>query len=165
MIYWNILLAGYAHADFIMLKAPLSDDDGILIDAHSLFINEFSMTRESNIDQKDHNTPFFMSACKVIDCYSNMLAAGVRIHMEWGFLTATISRDYGNKTLLPVWWIGVAISIDRVGILVTLAIIFALQTRFVLRPITTPNGIVPFQLRYLGAEAAFNGDKKRFHQS
>ncbi|KAL0414964.1 UNVERIFIED_CONTAM: Calcium-transporting ATPase 9, plasma membrane-type [Sesamum latifolium] len=47
--------------------------DGILMNGHSLAIDESSMTGESKIVHKDHKAPFLMSGCKVADGAGTML--------------------------------------------------------------------------------------------
>ncbi|CAN6918989.1 unnamed protein product, partial [Brassica oleracea] len=89
--------------------------DGVLISGHSLAIDESSMTGESKIVNKDQNSPFLMSGCKVADGVGSMLVTGVGINTEWGLLMASISEDTGEETPLQVRLNGLATFIGIVG--------------------------------------------------
>ncbi|KAL0319527.1 UNVERIFIED_CONTAM: Calcium-transporting ATPase 9, plasma membrane-type [Sesamum angustifolium] len=100
--------------------------DGILMNGHSSFANESSMTGESKIVHKDHKAPFLMSGCKVADGAGTMLVTGVGINTEWGLLMASISEDNGEETPLQVRLNGVATFIGIVGLSVALLVLVVL---------------------------------------
>lgn len=136
--------------------------DGILINGHSLAIDESSMTGESKIVRKDQKAPFLMSGCKVADGYGSMLVTAVGINTEWGLLMATISEDNGEETPLQVRLNGVATLIGQVGLLVAFAVLFVLWTRFFSGHTENPDGTVQFKPGKTSAKTAFNGAIKFF---
>lgn len=104
--------------------------DGILINGHSLAIDESSMTGESKIVHKDQKAPFLMSGCKVADGVGTMLVTGVGINTEWGLLMASISEDTGEETPLQVRLNGVATFIGIVGLSVAVSVLAVLLGRY-----------------------------------
>ncbi|KAI4355895.1 hypothetical protein L6164_004623 [Bauhinia variegata] len=104
--------------------------DGVLINGHSLAIDESSMTGESKIVHKDNKTPFLMSGCKVADGVGSMLVTGVGINTEWGLLMASISEDTGEETPLQVRLNGVATFIGIVGLSVAVCVLLVLLGRY-----------------------------------
>ncbi|KAG4145762.1 hypothetical protein ERO13_D05G114200v2 [Gossypium hirsutum] len=100
--------------------------DGVLVNGHSLAIDESSMTGESKIVYKDKNEPFLMSGCKVADGVGTMLVTGVGINTEWGLLMASISEDTGEETPLQVRLNGVATFIGIVGLSVAVSVLVVL---------------------------------------
>ncbi|CAA2991457.1 calcium-transporting ATPase 9, plasma membrane-type [Olea europaea subsp. europaea] len=118
--------------------------DGILINGHSLAIDESSMTGESKIVHKDQKSPFLMSGCKVADGAGTMLVTGVGINTEWGLLMASISEDTGEETPLQVRLNGVATFIGIVGLTVALSVLIVLLTRFFTGNSKNADGSVQF---------------------
>ncbi|KAL3632815.1 Calcium-transporting ATPase 9, plasma membrane-type [Castilleja foliolosa] len=118
--------------------------DGILMNGHSLAIDESSMTGESKIVQKDHKSPFLMSGCKVADGAGTMLVTGVGINTEWGLLMASISEDNGEETPLQVRLNGVATFIGIVGLSVALLVLVVLLVRFFTGTSLNPDGTAQF---------------------
>ncbi|XP_057855556.2 calcium-transporting ATPase 5, plasma membrane-type isoform X1 [Cryptomeria japonica] len=104
--------------------------DGILIEGHSLSIDESSMTGESKFVHKDQKNPFLMSGCKVADGYGTMLVTGVGLNTEWGVLMASISEDNGEETPLQVRLNGVATFIGKVGLTVAVVVLIVLLIRY-----------------------------------
>ncbi|KAL0354392.1 UNVERIFIED_CONTAM: Calcium-transporting ATPase 9, plasma membrane-type [Sesamum radiatum] len=118
--------------------------DGILMNGHSLAIDESSMTGESKIVHKDHKAPFFMSGCKVADGAGTMLVTGVGINTEWGLLMASISEDNGEETPLQVRLNGVATFIGIVGLSVALLVLVVLLARYFTGTSRNADGSVQF---------------------
>ncbi|KAM7471943.1 hypothetical protein LguiA_010126 [Lonicera macranthoides] len=118
--------------------------DGVLITAHSLAIDESSMTGESKIVHKDQKAPFMMSGCKVADGAGTMLVTGVGINTEWGLLMASISEDNGEETPLQVRLNGVATFIGIVGLAVALFVLAILLARFFTGHSKNADGSVQF---------------------
>ncbi|KAK4427477.1 Calcium-transporting ATPase 9, plasma membrane-type [Sesamum alatum] len=118
--------------------------DGILMNGHSLAIDESSMTGESKIVHKDHKAPFLMSGCKVADGAGTMLVTGVGINTEWGLLMASISEDNGEETPLQVRLNGVATFIGTVGLSVALLVLVVLLSRFFTGTSRNADGSVQF---------------------
>ncbi|KAG6509192.1 hypothetical protein ZIOFF_034583 [Zingiber officinale] len=135
--------------DVVPLKiGDLVPADGIVITAHSLAMDESSMTGESKVVgsfsfsifflsffasvlmfikskkknsykvHKDQKAPFLMAGCKVADGYGNMLVTAVGMNTEWGILMASISEDNGEETPLQVRLNGLATFIGIVGLTV-----------------------------------------------
>lgn len=104
--------------------------DGILIEGHSLSIDESSMTGESKFVHKDQKNPFLMSGCKVADGYGTILVTGVGLNTEWGVLMASISEDNGEETPLQVRLNGVATFIGKVGLTVAVFVLIVLLIRY-----------------------------------
>ncbi|KAH9304952.1 hypothetical protein KI387_009356, partial [Taxus chinensis] len=104
--------------------------DGILIEGHSLSLDESSMTGESKFVYIDHKNPFLMSGCKVADGYGTMLVTAVGLNTEWGVLMASISEDNGEETPLQVRLNGVATFVGKVGLTVAVLVLIVLLIRF-----------------------------------
>ncbi|XP_064959076.1 calcium-transporting ATPase 5, plasma membrane-type isoform X4 [Musa acuminata AAA Group] len=136
--------------------------DGILINGHSLAIDESSMTGESKIVHKDQKAPFFMSGCKVADGYGNMLVTAVGINTEWGLLMSSISEDTGEETPLQVRLNGVATFIGIAGLTVAAAVLLVLLARYFTGHTKNPNGSVQFAKGQTNVKAAVNGAIKIF---
>ncbi|KAK3000569.1 hypothetical protein RJ639_021979 [Escallonia herrerae] len=118
--------------------------DGILINGHSLAIDESSMTGESKIVRKDQKAPFLMSGCMVADGAGTMLVTGVGINTEWGLLMASISEDTGEETPLQVRLNGVATFIGIVGLAVALSVLAVLLARFFTGTSRNSDGTIQF---------------------
>ncbi|KAL6598431.1 hypothetical protein ACP70R_046130 [Stipagrostis hirtigluma subsp. patula] len=131
--------------------------DGILISGHSFSTDESSMTRESKIVRKDHNSPFLMSGCKVADGYGTMLVTAVGINTEWGLLMASISEDSGEETPLQVLSNGVTTYIGTVGIAVALAVLVALLARYFTGHTYNPDGSVQYAKGKIGLGQTVHG--------
>ncbi|CAK9225427.1 unnamed protein product [Sphagnum troendelagicum] len=106
--------------------------DGIMVEGHSLSIDESAMTGESDPVMKDRKTPFLLSGCKVQDGQGSMLVTGVGIHTEWGQVMASISEDTGEETPLQVRLNGVATFIGKVGLSVAVLVFLILFIRYFL---------------------------------
>ncbi|KAL8098751.1 calcium-transporting ATPase 9, plasma membrane-type-like isoform X1 [Apium graveolens] len=131
--------------------------DGILINSHSLAIDESSMTGESKIVQKDLKKPFLMSGCKVADGTGTMLVTGVGLNTEWGLLMASISEDNGEETPLQVRLNGIATFIGIVGLTVALAVLVILLTRYFTGNTKNADGSIQFQSGKTSVSKAVNG--------
>ncbi|PIN19114.1 Calcium transporting ATPase [Handroanthus impetiginosus] len=119
--------------------------DGLVVSGHSLAIDESSMTGESKIVHKDTTkAPFLMSGCKVADGYGSMLVTSVGINTEWGLLMASISEDNGEETPLQVRLNGVATFIGIVGLIVAVAVLIVLVSRYFTGHTRDPDGRVQF---------------------
>ncbi|KAH8960841.1 hypothetical protein BDL97_05G018100 [Sphagnum fallax] len=100
--------------------------DGLLVEGHSLSIDESTMTGESHPAKKDSKEPFLLSGCKVDDGQGIMLVTGVGTHTEWGQVMAAISEDNGEETPLQVRLNGAATFIGKVGLSVAI-LVFIIQ--------------------------------------
>ncbi|ONM14191.1 Calcium-transporting ATPase 9 plasma membrane-type [Zea mays] len=131
--------------------------DGILINGHSLSIDESSMTGESKIVHKDQKSPFLMSGCKVADGYGTMLVTAVGVNTEWGLLMASISEDSGEETPLQVRLNGVATFIGMVGLSVALAVLVVLLARYFTGHTYNPDGSVQYVKGKMGVGQTIRG--------
>ncbi|KAI4335340.1 hypothetical protein L6164_013994 [Bauhinia variegata] len=118
--------------------------DGILINGHSLAIDESSMTGESNTIPKNSKDPFLMSGCKVADGSGTMLVTAVGVNTEWGLLMSSISEDTGEETPLQVRLNGVATFIGIVGLSVAVAVLIVLLVRYFTGHTRNADGTVQF---------------------
>ncbi|XP_059459519.1 calcium-transporting ATPase 10, plasma membrane-type-like [Corylus avellana] len=119
--------------------------DGVLISAHSLAVDESSMTGESKIVHKGSKDPFLMSGCKIADGSGTMMVTSVGINTEWGLLMASISEDTGEETPLQVRLNGVATFIGIVGLSVALVVLVVLLGRYFTGHSKDADGRVQFQ--------------------
>jgi len=136
--------------------------DGILIEGHSLSIDESSMTGESKFVYKDKKNPFMMSGCKVADGYGTMLVTAVGLNTEWGLVMASISEDNGEETPLQVRLNGVATFIGKVGLAVAVVVFLILMVRFFTGHTEDSNGKPMFTAGKTKVGEAFNGIVKIF---
>eukprot|EP00897_Mesotaenium_endlicherianum_P000664 jgi/Mesen1/10599/ME000086S10136 len=104
--------------------------DGILVEGHSLVIDESSMTGESNPRHKDAHHPFLLSGCKVSDGFGSMLVTGVGINTEWGRVMTTLVEEDGSETPLQVRLNGVATAIGQAGLAVATLVFVILIVRY-----------------------------------
>eukprot|EP00252_Welwitschia_mirabilis_P024146 TRINITY_DN704_c0_g4_i2.p1 TRINITY_DN704_c0_g4~~TRINITY_DN704_c0_g4_i2.p1 ORF type:complete len:1109 (-),score=145.86 TRINITY_DN704_c0_g4_i2:457-3783(-) len=136
--------------------------DGILIQGHSLAIDESSMTGESEHVFVNQRNPFLKSGCKVVDGYGLMLVTAVGLNTEWGLLMASISEDHGGETPLQVRLNGVATFIGKLGLFVAVLVFLVLLVRLFTGNAKDSEGKVLFVPGKSGAEAALNGIVKIF---
>ncbi|KAH7440997.1 hypothetical protein KP509_03G020200 [Ceratopteris richardii] len=90
--------------------------DGLLVDGHSLYINQSSLTGESEPVHVSQRAPYLLSGSKVDDGYGKMVVTAVGMLTEWGQLMAAIGEDTGEETPLQVRLNGVATLVGKVGI-------------------------------------------------
>lgn len=104
--------------------------DGVLVEGHSVSIDESSMTGESHPMSKGPEHPFLLSGCKVVDGFGSMMITGVGINTEWGKIMATVSEDDVQETPLQVRLNGVASFIGKVGLAVAVLVFVILIIRY-----------------------------------
>ncbi|KAK7265346.1 hypothetical protein RJT34_32965 [Clitoria ternatea] len=131
--------------------------DGILINGHSLAIDESSMTGESKIVEKNSKDSFLISGCKVADGNGTMLVTAVGINTEWGLLMASISEDNGEETPLQVRLNGLATFIGVAGLSVAAIVLIVLLARYFSGHIKNPDGSVQFIAGKTKVGDAING--------
>ncbi|CAL4971071.1 unnamed protein product [Urochloa decumbens] len=134
--------------------------DGVVINSHSLAIDESSMTGESKIVTKDQKTPFLMAGCKVADGYGTMLVTAVGLNTEWGLLMASISEDNNEETPLQVRLNGVATFIGIVGLSVAAMVLVVLFARYFSGHTTNSDGSVQFVKGHTSVKSAIFGSIK-----
>nr|GMD70001.1 putative calcium-transporting ATPase 13, plasma membrane-type [Ipomoea batatas] len=75
--------------------------DGLLVEGHSLQVDESSMTGESDYVEVNHNqNPFLISGTKVVDGYGKMLVTSVGMNTAWGEMMSKISSSSSEETPL-----------------------------------------------------------------
>ncbi|CAI5493875.1 unnamed protein product [Closterium sp. Naga37s-1] len=84
--------------------------DGVVMEGHSLAVNESSITGESENMHKDEANPFILAGCTIMDGFGEMMVTAVGMRTEWGKVLATITEDSDEPTPLQVsslgvWWV------------------------------------------------------------
>ncbi|CAB4289094.1 unnamed protein product [Prunus armeniaca] len=111
--------------------------DGILINGHSLVIDESSMTGDHNID---YIFSFWYFVClESVKNLSEFLVNNVGINTKWGFLMPSISEDTGEETPLQVRLNGLASFFGIVGLIVTDVVLVVLLV--VILVVGVPKGL------------------------
>ncbi|KAM7469857.1 hypothetical protein LguiA_008040 [Lonicera macranthoides] len=136
--------------------------DGILINGHSLAIDESYMTGEARINQKDSQSPFLTAGCVVADGYGTMLVTGVGLFTERGVLMATILEDNGEETPLQVHLNGVATYISISGLVLALFVLVVLMIRFFSGNTRNPDGTLQFRPGTTGVAGSMDEAVKIF---
>ncbi|XWS21285.1 hypothetical protein CRYUN_Cryun30bG0042600 [Craigia yunnanensis] len=90
--------------------------DGLFISGFSVFINESSLTGESEPVNVNAVNPFILSGTKVQDGSCKMLVTTVGMRTQWGKLMATLSEGGDDETPLQVKLNGVATIIGKIGL-------------------------------------------------
>ncbi|KAG0585877.1 hypothetical protein KC19_2G046200 [Ceratodon purpureus] len=105
--------------------------DGLLIEGHSLLVDESSMTGESDPMPKDEDEhPFMLSGCKIMDGFGDMMVTAVGMSTEWGKLMATISEDNDEETPLQERLNDLATTIGKIGVGFAVLVFIVLICRF-----------------------------------
>ncbi|KAH0634165.1 hypothetical protein KY284_036951 [Solanum tuberosum] len=101
--------------------------DGILVQGHSLQVDESSMTGESDhVEINISQNPFLISGTKVVDGYGMMLVTSVNMNTTWGEMMSEISSGPNEHTPLQERLEKLTSSIDKVGWLVAF-LVFVVQ--------------------------------------
>ncbi|PHT31170.1 Calcium-transporting ATPase 8, plasma membrane-type [Capsicum baccatum] len=105
--------------------------DGILVQGHSLQVDESSMTGESdqvviNLGQNSS----LISGTNVADGYGMMLVISVGMNTTWGKMMSEISSDSSEQTPLQQRLNKLTSSIGKVGLLVAFLVLVVLLIRY-----------------------------------
>ncbi|KAL3328949.1 hypothetical protein AABB24_036190 [Solanum stoloniferum] len=126
--------------------------DGILVEGHSLQVDESSMTGESDhVEINLTRNPFLISGTKVVDGYGMMLVTSVGMNTTWGEMMSQISSDSNEQTPLQERLNKLTTSIGKVGLLVAFLVIVVLLVRYFTGTTKDENG-----------NKEFNGSKTSF---
>ncbi|KAH0739786.1 hypothetical protein KY290_038491 [Solanum tuberosum] len=105
--------------------------DGILVEGHSLQVDESSMTGESDhVEINLTRNPFLISGTKVVDGYGMMLVTSVGMNTTWGEMMSQISSDSNEQTPLQERLNKLTTSIGKVGLLVAFLVLVVLLVRY-----------------------------------
>ena len=105
--------------------------DGLFISGYSLFIDESSLTGESEPVNVSAEKPFLLGGTKVQDGFAKMLVTAVGMRTEWGKLTETLNQGGEDETPLQVKLNGVATLIGKIGLGFAILTLFVLLIRLV----------------------------------
>ncbi|CAI5514639.1 unnamed protein product, partial [Closterium sp. Naga37s-1] len=104
--------------------------DGVVMEGHSLAVNESSITGESENMHKDEANPFILAGCTIMDGFGEMMVTAVGMRTEWGKVLATITEDSDEPTPLQVRLTRVAELLGIMGITVGVLIFLILSIRY-----------------------------------
>ncbi|EXC16763.1 Putative calcium-transporting ATPase 13, plasma membrane-type [Morus notabilis] len=105
--------------------------DGLLLEGHSLQIDESSMTGESeHVEVNQSRNPFLFSGTKVVDGYGRMLITSVGMNTTWGQMMSQISRDSDEQTPLQARLDKLTSSIGKIGLTVAFLVLVVLFVRY-----------------------------------
>ncbi|GJP61662.1 hypothetical protein CLOP_g18812 [Closterium sp. NIES-67] len=104
--------------------------DGVVMEGHSLAVNESSITGESENVHKDEGNPFILAGCTIMDGFGEMMVTAVGMRTEWGKVLATITEDSDEPTPLQVRLTKVAELLGIMGIIVGVLIFLILSIRY-----------------------------------
>ncbi|XP_057965585.1 calcium-transporting ATPase 12, plasma membrane-type isoform X2 [Malania oleifera] len=105
--------------------------DGLLLDGHSLQVDESSMTGESeHVEVEAIRNPFLFSGSKVVDGYGRMLVTSVGMNTTWGEMMSSISRDSNERTPLQDRLDKLTSYIGKLGLIVALLVLAVLFIRY-----------------------------------
>ncbi|MCO5611739.1 hypothetical protein L7F22_065997 [Adiantum nelumboides] len=130
--------------------------DGLFIDGHSLYINQSSLTGESEPIHVHHKMPFLTSGGKVDDGQGLMVVTGVGMLTEWGQLMAAIGDDTAEETPLQVRLNGVATLIGKVGTTVAVLVLCVLLVFYFVGRTEAPNDSGKFKSGQTSKSEIFN---------
>ncbi|CDP07948.1 unnamed protein product [Coffea canephora] len=98
--------------------------DGLLLEGHSLSIDESSMTGESDhLEVNQNQNPFLTSGTKVADGYGQMLVTSVGMSTTWGEMMSSVSQDSNEKTPLQSRLNKLTSAIGKLGLALHLLIL------------------------------------------
>ncbi|KAL9273454.1 putative calcium-transporting ATPase 13, plasma membrane-type [Drosera capensis] len=119
--------------------------DGLLVEGHSLQVDESSMTGESDHVEIDstHN-PFLISGAKVVDGYGRMIVTAVGMNTSWGELMSSASRDSAEQTPLQVRLNTLTSAIGKLGMAVASLVLVVLFVRYFTGNTQDDNGNTEF---------------------
>ncbi|RAL54591.1 hypothetical protein DM860_001719 [Cuscuta australis] len=106
--------------------------DGLLVEGHSLQVDESSMTGESDhVEINKKQNPFRVSGTKIADGYCQMLVTSVGLNTGWGEMMSKISSSGSSEqTPLQVRLNKLASAIGKVGLAVASLVLVVLLVRY-----------------------------------
>lgn len=105
--------------------------DGLILDGHSLKVDESSMTGESDhVEIDGNNNPFLLSGTKVMDGFGSMLVTSVGMNTAWGEMMSSINRELDEETPLQARLTKLTSFIGKIGLAVALLVLAVLLVRY-----------------------------------
>ncbi|XP_041993927.1 putative calcium-transporting ATPase 11, plasma membrane-type [Salvia splendens] len=104
--------------------------DGLFISGYSLYIDESSLSGESEPVQIEKGRPFLLSGTKVQEGSGRMVVTSVGMKTEWGRLMVTLSEGGDDETPLQVKLNGVATVIGKIGLVFAVLTFAVLTVRY-----------------------------------
>ncbi|XP_031098445.1 putative calcium-transporting ATPase 13, plasma membrane-type [Ipomoea triloba] len=106
--------------------------DGLVVEGHSLMVDESSMTGESDhVEINYDRNPFLISGTKVADGYGRFLVTSVGMNTAWGAMMSEITSDSGSEeTPLQTRLNKLTSSIGKVGLAVAFLVLVVLLVRY-----------------------------------
>ncbi|XVF42180.1 hypothetical protein PTKIN_Ptkin01aG0339200 [Pterospermum kingtungense] len=105
--------------------------DGLILDGHSLKVDESSMTGESDhVEINGINNPFVLSGTKVMDGFGSMLVTSVGMNTAWGEMMSSINRELDEETPLQARLNKLTSFIGKIGLAVALLVLAVLLFRY-----------------------------------
>lgn len=104
--------------------------DGLFISGYSLWIDESSLSGESEPVSIDERNPYLLSGTKVQDGSGKMLVTAVGMRTEWGRLMVTLCETGEDETPLQVKLNGVATIIGKIGLAFAILTFVVLTGRY-----------------------------------
>ncbi|KAL5582670.1 hypothetical protein UlMin_015112 [Ulmus minor] len=125
--------------------------DGLILEGHSLQVDESSMTGDSDhVEVNQSQNPFLFSSTKVVDGYTRMLVTSIGMNTTWGEMMSQISKDSDEQTPLQARLDKLTSSIGKVGLIVAFLVLVVLFVRYFTGTTKDENG-----------NKRFNGSKTR----
>lgn len=104
--------------------------DGLFISGYSLYIDESSLSGESEPVNIEKGRPFLLSGTKVQEGSGRILVTSVGMRTEWGRLMVTLSEGGEDETPLQVKLNGVATVIGKIGLVFAVLTFLVLTARY-----------------------------------
>lgn len=105
--------------------------DGLLLDGHSLKIDESHMTGESEcVEVNREINPFLLSGTKVSDGFGVMMITSVGMNTAWGEMMSSIRREINEETPLQARLNKMTAIIGKLGLTVAVLVLVVLLIRY-----------------------------------
>ncbi|KAH6810678.1 autoinhibited Ca2+-ATPase 11 [Perilla frutescens var. frutescens] len=104
--------------------------DGLYVSGYSLYIDESSLSGESEPVHIEKGRPFLLSGTKVQEGSGKIIVTSVGMRTEWGRLMVTLSEGGEDETPLQVKLNGVATVIGKIGLVFAVLTFVVLTARY-----------------------------------
>ncbi|XP_047334894.1 putative calcium-transporting ATPase 13, plasma membrane-type [Impatiens glandulifera] len=123
--------------------------DGLLVEGHSLCLDESSRTGESeHVEINEETNPFLFSGTKVADGYGKMMVASVGMNTTWGEMMSLMNRDSlsEEETPLQARLNRLTPLIGKVGLAIAFLVLVILLSRYFSGSTKDVNGNARFDM-------------------